>query len=1549
MRKIYRCFIVIASLVAISSCTQKEDVVPFEVKEEKTFTAYMADDPVTKTMIDGNIGDGYRKTLWLPGDSIGVASGLNSKVYAFGNTQTSTSEVGTFHGCISASGDTYYAIYPYSKSLKMDESRFIFNIPTVQRYKAGTFDTDVAPMVAKLSADQGDNYTLNFKNLCGVLVINLKGDETVKSISFTGKNANGENIRISGDWTVDMSYGTEPVIAPTDSSLSVVTLECGDGIKLNPATPTPFYLVLPPATYTAFNVLVTTVDGEFMFKEASKPLAIKRANITSAASLIYAQSVGFDLSVHGLANTYVLSQMGVYSFDVSMIGNGPEGIISGAGFHTESAEIAPVSAELLWSEPSSLLSNITYSAETKRISFLHLGEEGNAVIAAKDADGTTLWSWHIWCTDQPQEQTYVNSAGTYYVLDRNIGATRADRGSGDQWMESMGTLYFWGRKDPFTGKNHNSSGRKTLTMEETIHFPQNTHSTDGWFGNSSSWMSSHIKHAWTADVKTIYDPCPVGYKVATTAIWRDFTTSSMNSSKLEELNVAGKYDNGWYFYIDDNKTNKAWYPVSHSYQWTGNYANVNQEWHKMWSSDMSDNTTKYALQYVYKSDYDVTVNPAAHEYDGWAHPVRCMKYEGYRDLALATVSVADIKGVTTNSATVVASVSDEGASEVTERGIVVGESSDVSLENGTKYPSGTGVGEFSVDLTDLTSLTRYYVKAYATNADGTSYSQVMSFMTDYEGEEVNLSAAGTANCYIVTDNGRDFIFDAGVKGSTSVLVGSAVSAELLWEAKSTFVPVSKGEIVSFVELKDNGYVKFSIPNEFTPGNAVIAVKDADGVILWSWHIWITDRPVVHKYVNSAGTFYVMDRNMGATRGDRGIGEQWKESCGIEYQWGRKDPFSGGHFTEISQKYTVDEAVKNPTVKSDWDRVEGLWSATKKTMYDPCPVGYRVAPYDIWSSFSLETASGTFDHGWHFVCDDQNITAWYPTRARQKPDGVDYWGDNYMLSSSSRGEGIYFSGTSMRKLDDNDYGHIRCMKDRDAADVMEPSVVLNEVREVHISSAVVEAEIIRDGRGEIIERGVIWGEVPNLSIYNAPNKVVSEDTGKVFKVELSGLTDATKYYVRAYAKNSAGVGYSDEVSFTTKYSGEVKDLSANGTANSYIVNKYGIYSFDATVKGNSNTRLEATPVSAEVLWETRNTAEAITVGSVITDVTFEEGRVKFTTSESVNPGNALIAVKDADGIILWSWHIWVVDYNPEIMNDVYPSGAVVMDRDLGALSNGSDIQANGLLYQWGRKDPFMGVGGNNLPAATAPAKAVKYERTSAAKGTLAYVEIIPQVMLYSDANWKDWMYTPNNTLWSEEKTLYDPCPSGWKVPSYEDYIWDDLSGVTYLTSSYAVDGTNADFGTDHWTSTARTDDNVRAFTKRGNTRGKVSPARVRCVRESELEIEDVTSAAKSSTASVTAKVTSGTLSSIKEYGVVMCDDNNQNVVITNENILVIKGDSSHIGLGELNVNIEGLSPNTRYYYRVYVIGDNGIEYSQVNTLETKSSGHNENVGDEDYEW
>ena len=171
-----------------------------------------------------------------------------------------------------------------------------------------------------------------------------------------------------------------------------------------------------------------------------------------------------------------------------------------------------------------------------------------------------------------------------------------------------------------------------------------------------------------------------------------------------------------------------------------------------------------------------------------------------------------------------------------------------------------------------------------------------------------------------------------------------------------------------------------------------------------------------------------------------------------------------------------------------------------------------------------------------------------------------------------------------------------------------------------------------------------------------------------------------------------------------------NLGATATANCYIVNEPGVYTFKA-VKGNSTTALSSIG-SVEVLWESWGTTETVTPNSVIAAVDFEKDQVYFKVAEGFHPGNAVIAVKNDMDAIMWSWHIWVPE--TPISEDLYGlSRRKSMSRNLGALVdasvNGTSPKAAGLFYQWGRKDPFVGVGDytTGQPATVAGQEMTKF--------------------------------------------------------------------------------------------------------------------------------------------------------------------------------------------------------------------------------------------------
>ena len=231
----------------------------------------------------------------------------------------------------------------------------------------------------------------------------------------------------------------------------------------------------------------------------------------------------------------------------------------------------------------------------------------------------------------------------------------------------------------------------------------------------------------------------------------------------------------------------------------------------------------------------------------------------------------------------------------------------------------------------------------------------------------------------------------------------------------------------------------------------------------------------------------------------------------------------------------------------------------------------------------------------------------------------------------------------------------------------------------------------------------------------------------------------------------------------------KDLGRKGTANCYIVKEAGEYKFKA-VKGNGEEAVAA--ATAELLWETWNNTEEVIANSVIATVKYEDGFVFFTTPETLKPGNAVIAAKDAAGVILWSWHIWVPATEIETADyGIY--SAAMMDRNLGALvvataDDATTVESFGMTYQWGRKDPFVGAGviGSDSNATVAGVELSVSEGDGVAdESKISLEQSIQNPTLLGHTQNKGWLDVVDNTLWQNDvKTIYDPCPPGYRVPA-----------------------------------------------------------------------------------------------------------------------------------------------------------------------------------------
>ena len=319
--------------------------------------------------------------------------------------------------------------------------------------------------------------------------------------------------------------------------------------------------------------------------------------------------------------------------------------------------------------------------------------------------------------------------------------------------------------------------------------------------------------------------------------------------------------------------------------------------------------------------------------------------------------------------------------------------------------------------------------------------------------------------------------------------------------------------------------------------------------------------------------------------------------------------------------------------------------------------------------------------------------------------------------------------------------------------------------------------------------VYYSTSSNLSVYkNDGNCYRTEFNGDIFTLELTGLARETKYYYFVETiYNGTGI-YSAVDSFTTikdPYLGALS-LSDYGTANSYIVSSSGAYSI-MPFKGNSSESVGAV-ASVEVLWETFGTSTTPSKGDLIKSATYRDGKIYFKTADTFREGNAVIAAKDASGTILWSWHIWLTDQPAEHV--YYNNAGTMMDRNLGATSaTPGDVGALGLLYQWGRKDPFLGS--SSISSNVEAKSTITWPEAvdlSSSDNTLKYSVENPTAFITYVIN-SNWYYTVDtgidNDLWTSiesKKSVYDPCPIGWRVINGGDEgVWAKAFGSSSSVS------------------------------------------------------------------------------------------------------------------------------------------------------------------------
>ncbi len=500
---------------------------------------------------------------------------------------------------------------------------------------------------------------------------------------------------------------------------------------------------------------------------------------------------------------------------------------------------------------------------------------------------------------------------------------------------------------------------------------------------------------------------------------------------------------------------------------------------------------------------------------------------------LPVVTTSGITEITATSAKGGGEVTDQGASNVTERGICWGTSHNPTTA-GTHASNGTGAGSYTVSMTNLTPNATYYVRAYATNAQGTAYGAEVSF-TALEGLPVVLTldmtdiTSTTAKGHgKVTDQGGSAVTERGICWSTSPSpttsgshVNSGTGTGEYTVSISNLTPGTKYYVRAYA-TNDQG-TTYGEQKDFTTAATLPTVVTGN-----------ISGTTVHGEVTDAGGAIVTERGIcwgtshnpttADTHGSSGTGtgtfsvELTDLAPGTTYYVRAYATNSAGTAYGSEKTLTIDATL--PTVTTG--EVSNITQTTAQGSGNVTNSGgANVTERGVcWSTSHNPTISGSH-------ANSGTGTGGFTVNMTGLTANTHYYVRAYAKNSAGVSYGNEVDFTT-------------------AQNVSAPSVTTTQVTNVQQTTATGGGNVTNSGGATVTERGICWSTSHNPTT-SGSHANSGTGTGS-FTVNMTGLTANTTYYVRAYAINSAGTSYGSEVSFTTQQALTVPTVTTSQVTN-----------------------------------------------------------------------------------------------------------------------------------------------------------------------------------------------------------------------------------------------------------------------------------------------------------------------------------------------------------------------------------------------------------------
>lgn len=496
-----------------------------------------------------------------------------------------------------------------------------------------------------------------------------------------------------------------------------------------------------------------------------------------------------------------------------------------------------------------------------------------------------------------------------------------------------------------------------------------------------------------------------------------------------------------------------------------------------------------------------------------------------RAYTLPSVRTDSVTHITTHSADCYFTLTDWGCDSLP----IVGVCFSTSLSDRTNIPCTTTLSDstFVCSLSDLTDGKTYSVYAFAKNAQGTAYSEkVITFTTIAIVPPTVVTSDVTAISYTsavcggdISSDGNAEVTERGICYATTVQPTTQDSVILCGSgtgAFSTVLPNLQDGVTYYVRAyatnsKETAYgeqktfttTSYYAPTVSTnsPQNISFTTTTCGGKVLTDGALSITDKgicygtspsPTVNSQKTSCGTglgdftctlsnlrdstvYYARAYAVNA----KGI------AYGEQVSWRTKGYALPTLSTIAASNITFSSATCGGSITSD-----GNAEITSRG------VCYSTKSKPTISNSKVTSGSGTGT----FTCNLTNLS-----------DGTTYYARAYATNKKGTAYGAQISWTTKAYT--------------------RPTVSTTEAQKVSYTTATCGGNVTSDGSLSVTSRGICYSTQPNPTISNT--KVASGSGTGAFTCNLTGLSDGTTYYARAYATNGKGTAYGEQISWTTK--------------------------------------------------------------------------------------------------------------------------------------------------------------------------------------------------------------------------------------------------------------------------------------------------------------------------------------------------------------------------------------------------------------------------------